>query len=97
MIAVVISLGVMAAGPMATFGFLVVPPLTVRLVTRRMLSFSVGSAALGAATAFVGFYCAYRFDVPLAPAEIGVAERCAARGRLSPSALRRVVARWRAA
>jgi ABC-type Mn2+/Zn2+ transport system permease subunit len=72
-IAVVISLGVMAAGPIATFGFLVLPPLTVRLITRRMLSFSVGSGLLGAASAFVGFYCAYRYDVPLAPAEIAVA------------------------
>jgi len=39
----------------------------------RMLSFSVGSGLLGAASAFVGFYCAYRYDVPLAPAEIAVA------------------------
>jgi ABC-type Mn2+/Zn2+ transport system permease subunit len=75
-IAAVISLGVMAAGPMATFGFLVVPPLTVRQITRRMVSFSVGSAFLGAATAFAGFYCAYRFDVPLAPAEVTVASGC---------------------
>ena len=95
-IAVVISLGVMAAGPMATFGFLVVPPLTVRLVTRRMLSFSVGSALLGASTAFVGFYCAYRYDVPLAPAEIGVASvALVAVG--SVAALSRTVARRRAA
>ena len=72
-IAAVISLGVMAAGPMATFGFLVVPPLTVRQVTRRMVSFSIGSALLGAVTAFAGFYCAYRYDVPLAPAEVTVA------------------------
>lgn len=72
-IALVISLGVMAAGPIATFGFLVLPPLTVRLITRRMLSFSVGSGLLGAVSAFVGFYCAYRYDVPLAPAEIAVA------------------------
>ena len=73
LIGVVISLGVMAAGPMATFGFLVVPPVTVRLVTRRMLTFSLGSAALGAVTAFVGFYCAYRYDLPLGPAEVALA------------------------
>jgi ABC-type Mn2+/Zn2+ transport system permease subunit len=95
-IAVVISLGVMSAGPMATFGFLVVPPLTVRLLTRRMLSFSLGSAVLGAATAFVGFYCAFRYDVPLAPAEIAVAS--AALGLVAVSTgLRRAVAQRRAA
>jgi len=93
-IAAVISLGVMSAGPMATFGFLVVPPLTVRLITRRMLTFSVGSALLGAVTAFAGFYCAYRYDVPLAPAEIAVASAALA-VVATTVAVRRAV--WRAA
>ena len=70
---VAISFGVMTAGPIVTFGFLVIPPLTARLVTRHMLAFSLASAAIGAVTAFVGFYCAYRFDLPLGPAEVAVA------------------------
>ena len=72
MIGGVISLGVMTAGPMATFGFLVVPAVTVRMLAGRMLTFMVGSAALGGATAFGGFYCAYRFDLPLGPAEVAL-------------------------
>ena len=72
-IGVTISLGVMTAGPLVTFGFLVVPPLTARLVTRRMLSFSLTAAGLGATTAFAGFYCAYRFDLPLGPTEVALA------------------------
>jgi ABC-type Mn2+/Zn2+ transport system permease subunit len=72
MIGGVISLGVMTAGPMATFGFLVVPAVTVRMLAGRMLTFMVGSAALGGATAFTGFYCAYRFDLPLGPAEVAL-------------------------
>jgi ABC-type Mn2+/Zn2+ transport system permease subunit len=72
-IGVTISLGVMAAGPLVTFGFLVVPPLTARLLTRRMLSFSLASAAIGGAAAFGGFYCAYRMDLPLGPAEVALA------------------------
>jgi ABC-type Mn2+/Zn2+ transport system permease subunit len=72
MIGAVISLGVMTAGPMATFGFLVVPAVTVRLLARRMLTFMIGSAALGGATAFAGFYCAYRYDLPLGPAEVAL-------------------------
>ena len=95
-IGAVISLGVMSAGPLATFGFLVIPPLTVRLITRRMLSFSLGSAGLGAATAFAGFYCAYRYDLPLAPAEVALA--CAtllAVGAIT--GVRRALARWRPA
>jgi ABC-type Mn2+/Zn2+ transport system permease subunit len=68
-----IALGVTTAGPLVTFGFLLAPPLTARLLTRHMLSFSVVSALIGGATAFVGFYCAYRFDVPLGPSEVAVA------------------------
>jgi ABC-type Mn2+/Zn2+ transport system permease subunit len=72
-IGLAISLGVMTAGPIVTFGFLVVPPVTARLITRRMLTFSLTSAGLGAMTAFAGFYCAYRFDLPLGPAEVVLA------------------------
>jgi ABC-type Mn2+/Zn2+ transport system permease subunit len=70
---VAISFGVMTAGPIVTFGFLVVPPLTARLVTRHMVAFSLASSAIGATTSFAGFYCAYRFDLPLGPAEVAVA------------------------
>jgi ABC-type Mn2+/Zn2+ transport system permease subunit len=63
----------MTAGPLVTFGFLVVPPLTARLITRHMLTFSLAAAALGAATAFTGFYVAYRWDLPLGPTEVSLA------------------------
>jgi ABC-type Mn2+/Zn2+ transport system permease subunit len=72
-IGIAISLGVITAGPIVTFGFLVVPPFTARLITHRMLTFSLTSAGLGAVTAFVGFYCAYRFDLPLGPTEVVLA------------------------
>jgi ABC-type Mn2+/Zn2+ transport system permease subunit len=72
MCGVTISFGVMAAGPLVTLGFLIVPPLTARLVTRHMLSFSIASAAIGSVTAFAGFYCAYRYDLPLGPAEVAL-------------------------
>jgi ABC-type Mn2+/Zn2+ transport system permease subunit len=70
---ITISFGVMTAGPIVTFGFLVLPPLTARLLTRHMLAFSLVSSAIGGFTAFAGFYCAYRFDLPLGPAEVAVA------------------------
>lgn len=68
-----IALGVMTAGPLVTFGFLVIPPLTARLVTRHMLAFSIAASLIGGTTAFAGFYCAYRFDLPLGPAEVALA------------------------
>jgi ABC-type Mn2+/Zn2+ transport system permease subunit len=73
LIGVTISFGVMTAGPLVTFGFLVVPPLTARLVTRHMPTFSAVAAASGATTAFVGFYLAYRYDLPLGPTDVALA------------------------
>ncbi len=73
LIGVTISFGVMTAGPLVTFGFLVLPPLAARRVTRHMATFSLLSATLGAVTAFAGFYIAYRLDLPLGPAEVAAA------------------------
>jgi ABC-type Mn2+/Zn2+ transport system permease subunit len=70
---VTISFGVMTGGPLVTFGFLLAPPLTARLLTRHMLSFSIASAVIGGVAAFAGFYCAYRYDLPLGPAEVAIA------------------------
>jgi ABC-type Mn2+/Zn2+ transport system permease subunit len=68
-----ISLGVMVAGPLVTFGFLVLPTLAARVLTRGMIAFSILASAIGLLAAFFGFYCAYRFDLPLGPAEVAVA------------------------
>lgn len=73
LIGITISLGVMTAGPVVTFGFLLVPAVTVRLLVRRMLTFSIAAALLGGVTAFFGFACAYRYDLPLGPAEVALA------------------------
>jgi ABC-type Mn2+/Zn2+ transport system permease subunit len=73
LIGTTISLGVMTAGPLVTFGFLVVPALTARLLVRRMLAFSVAAAVLGAIAAFAGFWAAYRWDLPLGPTQVAVA------------------------
>lgn len=69
---VTISFGVLAAGPLVTFGFLLAPPLAARQMTRRMLTFSAVSSAIGGVTAFVGFCAAYRYDLPLGPTEVAV-------------------------
>ena len=96
MIGVTISLGVMTAGPMVTFGFLVIPPLTARMITGRMLTFSLTAAGLGVITAFAGFYCAYRFDLPLGPAEVALASLVLAIVAVTRG-LSRVLGRWQAA
>jgi len=70
---VAISLGVTTAGPIVAFGFLVIPPLTARLVTRHMLSFSLMASVFGGTAAFFGFYLAYRADLPLGPTQVALA------------------------
>jgi ABC-type Mn2+/Zn2+ transport system permease subunit len=85
----------MTAGPIVTFGFLVIPPLTARIITRRMLTFSLTAAGLGAITAFAGFYCAYRFDLPLGPAEVALASLVLAIVAVTRG-LSRVLGRWQA-
>ena len=63
----------MTAGPLVTFGFLVVPALAARRLTRRMLAFSMTASLLGAAAAFAGFWAAYRWDLPLGPSQVATA------------------------
>ena len=86
----------MTARPIVTFGFLVIPPLTARMLTRHMLTFSLTAASLGATTAFAGFYCAYRFDLPLGPAEVALASLVLATVAVTRG-LSRVLGRWQAA
>ena len=96
LIGAVISVGVMTAGPLPTFGFLVVPPVTMRMVAGRMLTFTLGSALLGAISAFVGFYCSLQFDVPVGCAEVGVASLAllSVGGTIGAA---RAIRRWRGA
>ena len=89
-----VALGVMIAGPLVTFGFLVVPPLTARLLTRRMLTFSIAASLVGGLTAFAGFYSAYRWDLPLGPAEVALASAVLMVVALA-SVVQRTVRRWR--
>lgn len=73
LIGVTIAFGVMTVGPLVTFGFLVAPPLTARLVTRHMASFSLVASLAGGTTALGGFYLAYRWDLPLGPTDVALA------------------------
>jgi ABC-type Mn2+/Zn2+ transport system permease subunit len=58
-----------------------------------MLTFSLMAAGLGAVMAFAGFYCAYRFDLPLGPAEVALASLGLAMVTTTRG-LSRVVERW---
>lgn len=68
-----LSMSVLIVGPMMTFAFLVIPPLTVRPLCRGMGGFLLSASAAGALTAVCGFWLSYRWDWPLGPTNIAVA------------------------
>ena len=70
---VTISAGVMAAGPIVTFGFLVIPPLIARLWCSSMLALSLVASVSGGILAFFGFWAAYALALPLGPAAVSCA------------------------
>jgi ABC-type Mn2+/Zn2+ transport system permease subunit len=69
---IVIALGVIMAGPLLIFGFLVLPALAARPLVSRMSSFLLLSSILGVVMAFVGFYSSVRLDLPLGPTDVAL-------------------------
>ena len=72
LLGLVIAVAVLTVGPLVTFGFLVIPPLIVHPWARNMRQFFVAGTAVGAVAAFLGFWIAYRFDLPVGPADVGL-------------------------
>jgi ABC-type Mn2+/Zn2+ transport system permease subunit len=67
-----IAIGVIMAGPLLVFGFMVLPPLVSRALARGMSSFFTLSSVLGLATALGGFYLSVRLDLPLGPTDVAL-------------------------
>lgn len=78
-----IGFGVMTVGPLLIFGFLIVPPLAARQITRGMWPFSLVASLIGGASALIGFYLSLRWDLPLGPTDVAVA--CVILGLISGS------------
>jgi len=68
----VIALGVIMAGPLLIFGFLVLPALAARPLVSRMSSFLLLASVLGLVMAFLGFYSSVRLDLPLGPTDVAL-------------------------
>ena len=84
LIGLTISMAVLSVGPLVTFGFLLVPPLTAHLFARNMRQFALIACAIGVVAASLGFYLAYRFDYPVGPTDVallGIVYLAAAIGR----------------
>ena len=65
-----IAIGVIMAGPLLVFGFMVLPPLVARSLARGMSSFLSLSSLIGLFIAIFGFYLSVRLDLPLGPTDV---------------------------
>jgi ABC-type Mn2+/Zn2+ transport system permease subunit len=65
-----IAVGVIMAGPLLVFGFMVLPPLAARTLAWGMSSFLGLSSLIGVAIAVLGFYFSVRLDLPLGPTDV---------------------------
>jgi ABC-type Mn2+/Zn2+ transport system permease subunit len=67
----VIGVAVATAGPLVTFGFLILPALTAVPFARSLRSHLVLAMAIGAVAAVAGFWLSYREDFPLGDSVVG--------------------------
>ena len=68
MLALVIVIGIQAAGIVLVMAMLVTPAATAYLLVRRFVSVMMTAAALGTAAAVTGLYVSYYFNLPAGPA-----------------------------
>jgi zinc transport system permease protein len=71
-----IAIGVMDAGPLVVFGFLVLPPLAALRVAPGLGAAIAISAAIGAFCSVGGFALGYRIDMPTGPTSVALAAAC---------------------
>ena len=70
LIGLTVSMAVLSVGPLISFGFLLIPALIAHLFARNMRQFATIASLIGGATAFLGFYIAYNWDVPVGPTDV---------------------------
>lgn len=70
LIGLTVSMAVLSVGPLIAFGFLLIPALTAHQFARNMRQFTLLASVIGGVTAFVGFWIAYRYDLPVGPADV---------------------------
>jgi ABC-type Mn2+/Zn2+ transport system permease subunit len=70
LIGLTVSMAVLSVGPLIAFGFLLIPALTVHLFARNMRQFAMLASLVGGAAAFLGFWTAYQWDLPVGPTDV---------------------------
>lgn len=67
-----VSLCVLTVGPITTFGYLVLPPITALLFTRGMTRFFLASSAIGVCGSVASLLIAFFLDLPVGPTTVAV-------------------------
>ena len=70
LIGLTVSMAVLSVGPLIAFGFLLIPALTAHLFARNMRQFAMLASLVGGVVAFLGFWVAYQWDLPVGPADV---------------------------
>jgi ABC-type Mn2+/Zn2+ transport system permease subunit len=70
LIGLTVSMAVLSVGPLITFGFLLIPALTAHLFARNMRQFTMLASLIGGVAAFLGFWIAYQWDLPVGPTDV---------------------------
>ncbi len=70
LIGLTVSMAVLSVGPLISFGFLLIPALTAHLLAPNMRQLTIYASLLGGAASFLGFCIAYRYDLPVGPADV---------------------------
>jgi ABC-type Mn2+/Zn2+ transport system permease subunit len=72
LIGLTVSVAVLSVGPLIAFGFLLIPALISHLFAQTMRQFTIVASLVGGASSFVGFWFAYKYDLPVGPTDVVV-------------------------
>jgi ABC-type Mn2+/Zn2+ transport system permease subunit len=72
LIGLTISMAVLSVGPLVSFGFLLIPPLIAHVLARNMWQFALFASGFGGLSGLVGFYFAYRWNLPVGPTDVAL-------------------------
>jgi ABC-type Mn2+/Zn2+ transport system permease subunit len=70
LIGLTVSMAVLSVGPLISFGFLLIPALTAHLFAQNMRQLTAVASIMGGACAFLGFWIAYQWDLPVGPTDV---------------------------
>ncbi len=72
LIGLTVSMAVLSVGPLIAFGFLLIPALMAQMFARNMRQLAVFASLFGGTAAFIGFWLAYQWDLPVGPTDVAL-------------------------